>query len=78
MSAIATDPSEAAVQQNDRESKSVNSTQSNRRRAMCLFASVSLALVGAAVAGCANMKIDPKPKRIDSHITGRGGGPGRR
>lgn len=49
------------------------STQPVRRHVLRLFAVLPLALAGCGV----NMKADPKKPRPKTHITGRGGGPGR-
>lgn len=48
---------------------------SNRRKFLRLFGGASLALAGAAIAGCANMAAGPKQKRPKSYINGRGNGP---
>jgi len=43
---------------------------------MALFAGASLALAGAALAGCSNMRADPAKPRPKTHINGRQGGSG--
>lgn len=48
-----------------------------RRAFMRWMAAGSFALGGALVAGCANMKADPKRSRLKTHITGRGGANGK-
>jgi len=54
-------------------------TSPDRRRPMRLLVGASLAAPVALIAGCGdmNMKAAPEKPRPKTHITGRGGGPGR-
>lgn len=67
----------------DLDNTSGEFASSNRRTFMTLFAGASLALTGAALAGCSDwdMRADPPKPKPKTMIIGRqsgpGGGPGR-
>lgn len=64
------------MESSHRASKLILSAQPSRRGALGLLAGIPVALAGLALAGCGNMRADPKKPRPKSYITGRGGGPG--
>jgi hypothetical protein len=70
--------SETTMTEIDAYSRSPISASSNRRAFMSLFAGASLALAGAALAGCGNMdmRADPQKPKPKTMINGRGSGPG--
>jgi len=69
---------EAGMSYGNPDFRSDTFTSSDRRRFIQLFAGASLALGGAALAGCANMdmRADPPKPRPKTMIIGRGSGPG--